>query len=189
MKNRCNWVPLDKEYYVKYHDDEWGVQVTDDAIFFEFLRLEGAQAGLSWDTILKKCEGYRNSFLNFDYKKLSKVSDKFLEEQRENSEIIRNRLKIYSVRTNAIKFIEVQQEFGSFYNYLYSFLPNQKRIVNKRKSIKEVPATSIESDLISKDMKKRGFKFVGSTIIYSFMQATGIVNDHEVGCFRYNISN
>lgn len=176
---RCEWAKGDLN--IKYHDEEWGVPVYDDKILFEFLILEGAQAGLSWETILKRREGYRTVFFDYDVLKLSQLSDEELNEIKQNPAIIRNRLKVYSVRTNAISFLKVVEEFGSFSNYIWKFTDN-KVIDNHPKSMSEVPATTDLSDLISKDLKKRGFKFVGSTIIYAYMQAVGIVNDHVEGC-------
>lgn len=184
--NRCPWC-LGFEEYIKYHDHEWGVPVHDDKTHFEFLILEGAQAGLSWSTVLKKREGYRNSFANFDPIEVAKYTSERVEELMQFPGIIRNRLKIQSSITNARLFLEVQKEFGSFDAYIWSFV-NGQPIVNKWKNMAEVPATSKESDALSKDLKKRGFKFVGSTIIYAHMQACGLVNDHLVDCFRYNVN-
>jgi len=183
---RCFGDKSGQEYYADYHDNEWGIPVHDDQKLFEMLILEGAQAGLSWETILKKREGYRKAFNNFDPAKIVKMSDEDLEKQRENPDIIRNKLKIYSVRQNARVFLEIQKEFGSFDKYIWSFV-NDKPIKNKWKNLKELPPSTPLSDKISKDLKKRGFKFVGSTICYSFMQAVGIVNDHLTKCFRYNL--
>lgn len=180
---RCGWCG-DDPLYVAYHDEEWGVPVYDDKKLFEFLILEGAQAGLAWITILRKREGYRKAFCNFDVKKVAALSDQQLEKKLLDPAIIRNRLKVFSARTNARAFIEVQKEFGSFSDYIWSFVGHQT-IQNRCKSMSEVPATSTESDALSKDMKKRGFKFVGSTILYAHMQATGMVNDHTTECFRY----
>ena len=161
------------DFYVKYHVEEWGKLVTDDKTLFEFLVLESAQAGLAWITILRKREGYKKAFYNFDVEKVAAMT---------SDGIVRNRLKIASTITNARCFIAIQKEFGSFYNYTLSFFPEQKPIVNNFKSLKEIPVTTPESDAMSKDMKKRGFKFFGSTICYAHMQATGFVNDHLVGC-------
>jgi DNA-3-methyladenine glycosylase I len=181
---RCEWCLNSFPEYIKYHDEEWGVPVHDDYKHFEFLILEGAQAGLSWSTVLKKRNGYKQAFANFDFEKVAKFTQQDYEKLLLNPEIIRNRLKIRSAITNAQKFIEVRKEFGSFDKYIWSFVDN-KPIVNKWESIKELPAKTKESDLLSKDLIKRGFKFVGSTIIYAHMQACGLVNDHKVGCFRY----
>lgn len=183
---RCAWVPDNNPIYQKYHDEEWGVPVHDDKKHFEFIVLEGAQAGLSWITVLKKREGYRKAFFDFDVKKCAKMTDEELEEQIKNPEIIRNRLKVFAVRKNARVFIEIQKEFGSFDSYIWSFVGG-KTIHNNPKSISEIPATSPESDKLSKDLKKRGMTFVGSTIIYAHMQATGLVNDHTEDCFRHKI--
>lgn len=180
---RCQWC-LGNELYISYHDEEWGLPVHDDRVLFEMLLLEGAQAGLSWITILKKREGYRKAFDNFDAVKISKYTDKKLANLKENPEIVRNRLKIAAARTNALAFLEVQKEFGSFDKYIWQFV-NHKPIRNKFKTTKDVPAKTSESDAMSKDLKKRGFKFVGSTICYAFMQACGMVNDHTTDCFRY----
>ena len=184
-KKRCDWVPLDNPLYVKYHDEEWGVPVHDDRTLFEFLLLEGFQAGLSWLTILRKRENYRQAFDNFDAKKIAKYDEKKIEKLMQNSGIVRNRRKIESAITNAKAFLEVQNEFESFNNYIWGFV-NGKPIVNKWKIMKDIPANTELSDKISKDLKRRGFKFVGSTIVYSHIQATGMVNDHTVDCFRYN---
>ena len=170
--------------YVDYHDLEWGVPVHDDKTHFEFLILEGAQAGLSWITILRRREGYRNAFADFDVEKVSGYSQDKIEELLLDPGIIRNRLKVEATVNNAKRFIEVQQEFGSFDKYIWSFVGGES-IVNTWKEMSEIPATTNESDLLSKDLKKRGFKFVGSTIIYAHMQACGLVNDHVVDCFRY----
>lgn len=183
--NRCAWVPDNNTQYQKYHDTEWGVPVYDDQKHFEMLVLEGAQAGLSWETVLKKREGYRKAFNNFDAKKCAKMSDEELEKLLQNPDIIRNRLKIFSVRKNALVFLNIQKEFGSFNNYIWEFT-REKPIVNKFKYISEIPAKTEISDKISKDLKRRGMSFVGSTIIYSHMQATGLVNDHTTDCFRHN---
>ncbi|MCP5063583.1 MAG: DNA-3-methyladenine glycosylase I [Ignavibacteriae bacterium] len=181
--NRCEWCGTDP-LYVKYHDEDWGVPVYDDRKLFEFLILEGAQAGLSWITILKKRENYKNLFDDFDVIKVSKYSEKKIAKLLENPGIIRNKLKVNSTVTNAQAFIKLQKEFGSFDKYIWQFVDG-KPIVNKFKSLKEIPAKTTISDLMSKDLKKRGFKFVGSTICYAFMQATGMVNDHTTKCFRY----
>lgn len=184
MTKRCEWCGTD-ELYVKYHDEEWGVPVHDDTKQFEFLILEGAQAGLSWLTVLKKRENYHKAFDNFDVNKVAKYSEKKIEKLLQNPGIIRNRLKVRSAVSNAKAFIEVQKEFGSFDKYIWQFV-NNKPIKNKWKSMSELPAISTESDSLSKDLKKRGFKFVGSTIMYAHMQAIGMINDHTLNCFRYN---
>ena len=181
-KKRCGWAQ--KEVFHKYHDKEWGKEVHKDRDLFELLILEGAQAGLSWETILKKRENYRKAFDNFDVKKVSKYKDKKRKELLNNEGIVRNRLKIDATVINANKFIEVQKEFGSFDRYIWSFV--DKPIQNKIKSIKDIPVSTPLSDEISKDLKSRGFKFVGTTIIYAYLQAIGVVNDHEIGCeYRY----
>ena len=185
MKKRCEWLNLTKDYYIKYHDREWGVQVHDDKKLFEFLILEGAQAGLSWDTILKKRENYRKAFDNWDYEKISKYSEKQEQELLKNKGIVRNRLKIKSAIKNAKVFIAIQKEFGSFDTYIWDFV-NNRQIVNNFERVEDIPSKTELSDKISKDLKKRGMNFIGSTIIYAFMQAVGIVNDHQIDCFRYN---
>ena len=169
-----------------YHDKEWGKPVKSDHTLFEFLILEGAQAGLSWETILNRRENYREILKQFDPDKLARLTDKQLETILKNPGIIRNRLKVYSVRINACAYLEVRKEFGTFSKYCWSFVGG-KPIINKWKNLFEIPATTPVSDAMSKDMKKRGFKFIGSTICYAFMQATGMVNDHTVDCFRYNV--
>lgn len=181
---RCDWAAKGNELYEKYHDTEWGIPVHDDRKHYEFLILEGAQAGLSWLTILKRREGYRKAFAEFDPVKVARYNKKKIESLLENSEIIRNRLKIESAVNNAQKFLDVQEEFGTFDRYIWQFV-NGKTIQNCWKSIKEIPPSTPESDTLSKDLKKRGFTFVGSTIIYAHMQAIGLVNDHIVDCFRY----
>jgi len=183
VKSRCEWGTV-SQLYIDYHDNEWGVPVHDDRMLFEFLVLEGAQAGLSWETVLKKRENYRKAFNNFDPVKVSRYGDKKIEALMGNKGIIRNRLKIASAVNNAKRFLEVQKEFGTFDAYIWQFV-NGKPITNRFKSMQEIPATTKESDAMSKDLKKRGFKFVGPTICYAHMQATGMVNDHVVGCFRY----
>ena len=183
MKQRCEWCGSD-ELYVNYHDKEWGIPVHDDRVHFEMLILEGAQAGLSWITVLKKRENYRKAFDNFDVKKVARYTEKRIEKLLLNPGIIRNRLKVNSTITNAKAFIEIQKEFGSFDKYIWRFV-NNKPIVNKWKKMSQIPATSKESDELSEDLKKRGFKFVGSTIMYAHMQAIGMVNDHTIDCFRY----
>jgi DNA-3-methyladenine glycosylase I len=184
MKKRCTWCENTFDEYIKYHDEEWGVPVHDDRIHFEFLILEGAQAGLSWATILKRRDGYRAAFADFDPEEVAQFSQEKVEALLLDPGIIRNRLKVQGTVINAQKFLEVQKEFGSFDRYIWSFVGG-KPIVNAWKSMKEVPATTPESDAMSKDLKKRGFKFVGSTIMYAYMQACGLVNDHTTDCFRY----
>ncbi len=184
-RHRCDWVGTNKVFYEQYHDEEWGVPVYDDNKHFEFLILEGAQAGLSWETILKKRQGYKKAFKNFDPVAVSKMSDNELEELKQDSSIIRNSLKIYSTRKNAKVFINIQEEFGSFSKYIWGFVGG-KPIINKWKDMNELPATSKESEALSKDLKKRGMSFVGATIIYAHMQATGLVNDHMIDCWKYN---
>lgn len=183
MKIRCGWC-TSSQLYIDYHDNEWGVPVHDDRKLFEFLVLEGAQAGLSWLTVLKKRENYRKAFDKFDPKKISLYGDKKIEALLGDKGIIRNRLKITSAVNNAKRFLEVQKEFVSFDAYIWQFVKG-KPIVNRYKSDQEIPATTNVSDLMSKDLKKRGFKFVGSTICYAHMQTTGMVNDHVVSCYRY----
>ncbi len=183
-KTRCGWC-LSDPIYIKYHDEEWGKETHDDKVLFEFLVLESAQAGLSWLTVLRKRTGYKKAFANFDAKKIAKFDDAKVEELMQFDGIIKNRLKIKAAISNAKIFLAIQKEFGSFDAYLYSFMPNGKPIIHKRKSLSEVPASSKESDAISKDLKKRGFKFFGSTICYAHMQATGMVNDHLVNCCAY----
>ena len=180
---RCGWSTSDP-LYIEYHDKEWGYPLHDDQKLFEMLILEGAQAGLSWITILKKRDNYRKAFNNFDPVKISKYDDEKIKKLLENPGIIRNRLKINGTVKNAKAYLQVKKEFGSFDKYIWQFV-NGKPIVNKRKSLKEVPAKTAESDAMSKDLKKRGFTFVGSTICYAFMQAVGMVNDHTTDCFRY----
>jgi len=186
MKNRCEWVGSKNPVMVAYHDKEWGKPVKNDLKLFEFLILEGAQAGLSWETILNRRENYRKIFKQFDPEKLAKLTDKQLEKILKDPGIIRNRLKVYSVRINARVYLEIRKEFGTFSKYCWSFVDG-KPIINKWKKLSEIPATTPESDAMSEDMKQRGFKFVGSTICYAFMQATGMVNDHTLDCFRYTI--
>lgn len=181
---RCNWSTGVSDEYVKYHDEEWGVPVHDDRVHFEFLTLEGAQAGLSWATILKRRAGYRKAFADFDPAIVATFTQDYVEGLLLDKEIIRNRLKVQGTVINAQKFLEVQKEFGSFDQYIWRFVEG-KTLINKRQSMADVPATSPESDALSKDLKKRGFKFVGSTIMYAYMQACGLVNDHTVDCFRY----
>jgi DNA-3-methyladenine glycosylase I len=187
-KKRCDWVPLDNPLYVKYHDEEWGVPIHDDQLLFEFLVLEGMQAGLSWLTILRKRESFRTAFDHFNPREIALYNEKKIEELMQNSGIIRNRLKISAAIQNAKAFLNVQAEFGSFDSFIWQFVKG-KAIVNQWKTLKEIPAKTPLSDTISKDLKKRGFKFVGSTIIYAHMQATGMVNDHTIDCFRYKEIN
>lgn len=181
IDGRCAWCGTD-QLYQHYHDHEWGRLVKDDQTLFEFLILESAQAGLSWLTILRRREGYRAAFCDFDVSKVAAMSDSDVERLMTDSGIIKNRLKIKAAITNAQLFIQIQQEFGSFYSYILSFFPNQQPIVHNFNSFADMPTTSAESDAISKDMRKRGFKFFGSTICYAFLQATGFVNDHLIGC-------
>jgi len=182
MVKRCGWG--DNESMIEYHDKEWGVPVHNDRVLFEFIILEGAQAGLSWSTILKRRKGYTKAFHNFDAKKISTFTAKDVKRLMNDEGIIRNRLKIESTIRGAKAFLEIQKEFGSFDKYIWSFVDG-KQIVRKAKHWQELPANTPESDAMSKDLKKRGFNFVGSTICYAFMQAVGMVNDHEVSCFRY----
>lgn len=180
--NRCNWVNQNPKM-IKYHDEEWGVPVFDDSKIFEFLVLESAQAGLSWEIVLNKRKGYKKAFDNFDYIKVAKYDDKKIAELILNPEVIRNRLKINAAVNNAQRFLEVQKEFGTFSKYIWSFVDG-KPIQNKLKNQSDIQATTEISDKLSKDLIKRGFKFVGSTIIYAHMQATGMVNDHLTSCFK-----
>ena len=180
---RCEWAN-GSELDAKYHDEEWGVVSTDDRHLFEMLILEGAQAGLSWSTILKKRENYRQAYYEFNPEKNSRFTKKSVERLLKNSGIVRNRLKVEASITNAKAFIEVQKEYGSFSNFIWSFV-DAKPIINKWKSIQQIPAETVESQKMSKELKKRGFKFVGPTICYAYMQSVGMVNDHEVSCFRY----
>ncbi|QCR31266.1 DNA-3-methyladenine glycosylase I [Lysinibacillus sp. SGAir0095] len=179
--NRCDWVSKEP-LYMEYHDKEWGVPVYDDRKLFEMLCLEGAQAGLSWWTILQKRENYRVAFDQFDAEKIVQYSEEKLQTLKENPGIVRNKLKIQSVVTNAQSFLRIQKEYGSFANYIWGFVDHQP-IINEWRSIKEVPVTTEISDAMSKKLKKDGFKFVGSTILYSYMQAVGMVNDHILECF------
>ena len=183
MKNRCPW-PYDDKLMIKYHDKEWGVPLHNDKKIFEFLVLEGFQAGLSWKTILHKRENFRRAFDNFDFNKIAKYNKRKINSLLKDAGIIRNKLKIEGAVTNAIAFLKVRKEFGTFNNYIWSFVGG-KPILNKFKSLKELPAKTKLSDKISDDLRRRGFKFVGSTIVYAHMQATGMVNDHVVECFRY----
>ncbi len=184
--NRCGWAKNDLA--VAYHDAEWGAPQHDDRTLFEFLILEGAQAGLSWDTILRKRENYRAAFDNFDFTKIARYDAEKVAELLQNEGIIRNRLKIASAISNAKSFLKIQDEFGSFDKYIWSFVGG-KPVKNARKNMSEVPAKTEISDAMSKDLKNRGFNFVGSTIMYAFMQACGLVNDHTVDCFRYEKIN
>ncbi|MHA1992130.1 MAG: DNA-3-methyladenine glycosylase I [Candidatus Hodarchaeales archaeon] len=183
-KKRCGWAGNDP-LMVEYHDKEWGKPEHEDQVLFEFLVLEGAQAGLSWSTILNRREGYRKAFANFDVQKVSKYTEKDVENLVQDASIIRNKLKINSAIKNAKAFSEVQKEYGSFDKYIWDFM-NQKPLNNSFKSMSEIPASTDISKDISKALKKRGFSFVGPTIIYAFMQAIGMVNDHMIDCFRYN---
>jgi len=182
-KHKCGWCEGD-ELYEAYHDLEWGVPVKDDDTLFEFLILETFQAGLSWITILRKRENFRKAFDNFDYKKIAKYRQAKKDALLQDSGIVRNKLKVNATITNAQLFMQLQEEFGSFSNYIWGFVDGNP-IKNKIKNYKDAPANTALSDAISKDLKKRGFKFVGSTVIYAFLQAVGIVNDHETKCFRY----
>jgi DNA-3-methyladenine glycosylase I len=181
-KTRCSWC-LSSELYKEYHDQEWGTPVYDDATLFEFLILETFQAGLSWITILNKRENFRAAFDQFDYKIIAQYSEEKIRELLQDKGIIRHRLKVHSAISNAIAFMKIQEEFGSFSKYIWNFT-NGKPIINDPKTLKDVPATNPLSDRISKDLKKRGFKFVGSTVIYAYLQATGIVNDHLTDCWK-----
>jgi DNA-3-methyladenine glycosylase I len=184
MRNRCQWAANGSPNYVAYHDQEWGVPLHDDRRLFEFLVLEGAQAGLSWSTILNKREGYRKAFAGFDPQKVARFTPARIEKLLLDPGIVRNRLKVESAVTNARAFLGVQKEFGSFDAYIWQFTDG-KPIQIAWKSMKQVPASTPESDAMSKDPKKRGFRFVGSTILYAHMQATGMVNDHTTDCFRW----
>ncbi len=181
---RCAWAGEVSLPYIEYHDQEWGLPVRDDNTQFEFLILEGAQAGLSWSTILNKREGYRKNFANFDAEKVARFTKKRIEKILQDPGIVRNKLKVNSAVTNAKAFLEVQEEYDGFSNYIWQFVGGKPK-QNRFRKDSDIPATSAESDAMSKDMKKRGFKFVGSTIMYAHMQATGMVNDHVVSCFRY----
>ena len=180
---RCPWLDLNKPDYVDYHDQEWGVPVFDDRKQFEFLTLESAQAGLSWYTVLKKRENYRKLFAQFDPNQVARFTDKRIERILQNPGIIRNRQKVHAAVTNAKRFLQLQEEFGSFSSYIWQFVDGKPK-VNQLQSINDYSATSKESDQLSKDLKRRGFKFVGSTICYAHMQAAGLVNDHALDCFR-----
>jgi DNA-3-methyladenine glycosylase I len=181
---RCSWPSTELD--IAYHDKEWGVPVHDDRVFFEFLILEGAQAGLSWSTILRKRENYRRAFTGFDPTKVARFNASRIQQLMKDEGIVRNRLKIESTVSNARAFLEVQKEFGSFDRYVWAFVGG-KPIQNRRRGTKDIPARTAESDALSKDLQRRGFRFVGSTICYAFMQATGLVNDHLVGCVRYRV--
>jgi DNA-3-methyladenine glycosylase I len=181
--SRCPWVDLSKVDYMEYHDKEWGVPVYDDRLIFEFMTLESAQAGLSWYTILKRRELYRQAFKNFEPEKVARFDQAKIEKLLLNPGIIRNRLKVEATVNNARKFLEVQTRYGSFSKYIWDFVGGKPKI-NKIRKLSDYPATSKESDALSKDLKQRGFKFVGSTICYAHMQATGLVNDHSMDCFR-----
>jgi DNA-3-methyladenine glycosylase I len=181
--HRCPWVDLSKPDYVNYHDVEWGVPIYDDRSLFEFLVLESAQAGLSWYTVLRKRENYRTAFDGFDFEKIAHYDEKKVERLLQNPGIIRNRLKVLATINNAQRFLEIQQEFGSFSDYIWRFVDG-KPLVNEIHELADYPTTSPESDALSKDLRKRGFKFLGSTICYAHMQATGMINDHAMKCFR-----
>lgn len=181
---RCGWNTFEDELYRNYHDDEWGVPVYDDNKIFEFLVLESAQAGLSWITVLRKRENYRKAFAGFDPVKVSQFRKSDMEKLLANPGIIRNRLKIEAAVNNAIRFLEIQREFGTFAEYIWGFIGG-KPLVNRRKTIKDLPAVTEESQALALDLKKRGFKFLGPTVVYAHMQATGMVNDHTTDCFRY----
>jgi len=183
QKNRCGWVGTGKPFYEEYHDTEWGVPVHDDIRHFEMLILEGAQAGLSWETILKKRDAYRRAFKGFAPAKVARMTDAALEKLMQDEGIVRNRLKIFSARRNAQAFLDIQKEFGSFDAYVWRFVGG-KPLKGRRKTLKDIPAQTPESDALSKDLKKRGMNFVGSTIIYAYMQAIGMVDDHVADCWR-----
>jgi DNA-3-methyladenine glycosylase I len=185
IKKGCAWAGMKKPYYLAYHDEEWGVPVHNDLLHFEFLILESAQAGLSWDTVLRKRENYRKAFDQFDPELVAKYDQKKIELLLQDAGIIKNKLKIKSAIGNARVFLELQEEFGSFNDYIWRFVDG-KPIINTWKNISELPATSPESNELSKDLKKRGMKFVGSTIMYAHMQATGLIMDHTMDCFRYS---
>ena len=182
MGKRCKWAKDD--LMIEYHDKEWGLPLHDDRALFEFLILEGAQAGLSWSTILKRRKGYQIAFNNFDASKVAAFGDREIENLMQDTQIIRNRLKINSTISGAKALLEIQKDFGSFDKYIWSFV-NGKTIINNINQMEEIPSITEESEKMSKDLKKRGFNFVGPTICYAFMQAVGMVNDHEVGCFRW----
>ncbi|MEM7085381.1 MAG: DNA-3-methyladenine glycosylase I [Bacteroidota bacterium] len=184
MKKRCSWCGEDP-LYVAYHDEEWGVPVRDDERLFEFLILETFQAGLSWITVLRKRENFRKAFDNFDYKKIAGYSQKKIDLLLQDAGIIRNKLKIHATISNAAAFMKVQDEFGSFSRYIWGFVDGEP-VQNSFETMNDIPANTSLSDALSKDLKKRGFKFVGTTVVYAHMQATGMVNDHVTSCFRYN---
>ena len=184
VRKRCAWSASGNEAYLAYHDNEWGVPVTDDRTQFEFLILEGAQAGLSWATVLNKRDGYRRNFAGFNPEQVARFTERRIEKILIDPGIVRNRLKVNAAVINARCFLDVAEEFGSFSRYIWGFVDGEP-VQNEFRDMDEVPATSPESDALSKDLKKRGFKFVGSTIMYAHMQATGLVNDHTVDCFRY----
>ncbi len=184
MLKRCPWAPIDNPLYLDYHDQEWGVPVHDDRLLFEFLILEGAQAGLSWSTILNKRENYRRAFDNFEAQKIAAYDDKKVAELLNNPGIVRNRLKVAAATKNARAFLNIQEQHGSFDHYIWQFVDGQP-IQNSFRSLAEIPANTPISDKMSKELKRLGFTFVGSTICYAFMQAVGMVNDHTVDCFRY----
>ena len=183
-KERCSWPGTDP-LYLAYHDEEWGVPVYDDATLFEFLLLETFQAGLSWITILRKRENFRKAFDGFDYKKIAKYDQKKIDSLLLDAGIIRNKLKVHSAVSNAIAFQKIQKEFGSFSKYIWNFVQG-KPLQNNLKKMSDIPANTTLSNMLSKDLKKRGFKFVGTTVVYAHMQATGMVNDHITSCFRYS---
>lgn len=183
LKKTCEW-PRGDKLMQKYHDEEWGVPVFEDRKIFEFLVLESMQAGLSWRTILYKRVNFKKAFANFDYKKIAKFGKREVARLMKDAGIIRNRLKIEAVINNAKRFLEVQKEFGTFSKYMWAFV-NNKPILGKRKSLKEIPAVTKEAEVFAKDLKKRGFKFMGPTVVYAHMQAVGMANDHTKGCFRY----
>ena len=183
VPKRCGWVPADKPDYVAYHDNEWGVPVHDDRHLFEMLILEGAQAGLSWYTILRRRDGYRAAFRNFEPEKVARMTDAQLERVLAKGNVIRNRLKVYSARRNALVTLSIQKEFGSLDSYLWGFIGG-KPIQRRPKTMRDIAPRTPESDALSKDLKKRGMSFVGSTIIYAYMQAVGLVNDHTADCFK-----
>lgn len=187
-KQRCFGGQPGKEFYADYHDHEWGIPVHDDRHLFEMLILEGAQAGLSWETILKRRQGYREAFHHFDPKKVAAMTDQELDVLLQNDKIIRNRLKVYAARRNAQVFLKIQEEFGSFDRYVWKFV-NDKPVLNRWEKFKDIPTTTVESDALSKDLKKRGMTFVGSTIIYAYMQAVGLVNDHASDCWRSTLKS
>jgi DNA-3-methyladenine glycosylase I len=184
-KTRCGWAKPSNELYIDYHDQEWGVPVHDDQTLFEFLILESFQAGLSWEIVLKKRQNFREAFAEFSVEKVSKFGENEIQSLLTNKGIIRNKLKIHSAVNNAARFIEIQEEFGSFDNYIWRFVDG-KPIVNKWQITDQLPANTELSDKLAKDLKQRGFKFMGSTVCYAHMQATGMVNDHLVSCFRYH---